>query len=302
MNHSSLFDRRSVIAGSLATGIAITTAGHAFAQDATPDAATPPEDTLERPDSGGPDLHEEFIDRLNRQMTTLETDLEAVRADIDPSTIDAAVTYAKDLLDQTQSLLDASNNEEAIRFGIATQSAIESASLLIDAQLSYAGLPSDQNWSSRVLASTYAFIDQLTTNIADSASGIDVSFPVETAQSTYSEAYDLYNTGSWAQAGTTGRAATRLGMVATVLTGTGDAVFSVMGPDDRWHRRGDDLLPGFSIIGIGGTGAGARRPVPGSATSCEAGVGNDTGTVEITEPGDDNRDTPVDVPAPDFGN
>jgi hypothetical protein len=291
MKSTSLLDRRTIVTGTFVTGLAAATVSRtAFAQEATPDAAeaTPSTPTSDAADESGPaGRGQGLIDRVAADLAQVEGDLAAVRDDLDTTTIDPVIAKAQDLLTQAQTSFEAASEADGIRYAIAAQSALESASLLIDAQLSYPGLPSDQNWASRALVNAFDFIDQIGASATGASGDIDVVFYIETAQSLYTDAYDLYGSGAYAQAGLTGRAAARLGAVATILTASGGAITSRIGGRSRWigeHQHQGDFpgapAPEFNIRGGG-----------------EFGLIED---IERKREQEQDRDTPIDVPEPTF--
>lgn len=271
MNQISKLDRRTMIAGSIATGIAAASVTRAaFAQDSTPEAeATPSTSDTTESQTAAEARGQHLLDRLDAQLASVQADLAAVRDQIDATTIDAVLTQASNLLAQAQTSFDAATEDGTIRAGVAAMTAIEAAGTLIDAQLSHPGLPSDQIWSSQALARSFEIIENVAADITGSSDSVDVNFYIDTAQSLYTSAYDLYGTGSYAQAGLTSRAATTIVSIAAILTASGGTIGQAWG------------------YGMGRHGGIVSRA--------------DTSGVVGIEPGlDEDRDTPVDVPEPTF--
>lgn len=261
-------DRRTLVTGvgsaAVIAGLGTTAiASYVAAQDATPSAE---EDTT-APSTGEATDTTDLTTRLQARLDLLTTDLEAVRADIDPTAIDPLVTEA------TAAIGTLTSAEEPRRTAAATATLIHSAGLLFDAQLEYAGLPSQEAPSSRVLEAAYTTI----TDASDlTSASIDTSLYTATAQTLYSNAYDLYGSGAWAQAATTARAAAALATGASILLGTADA-FGFGNGNDRGMGSG-----GFAQELDDRGGMHVQR----------------TDGDESETPADSS--TPVTVPAPDF--
>ena len=279
MERLAALDRRTLLAGSVVAGAAaIASSRYVFAQDsspeASPDAETGTDD--ESTESRG-DLGQEQIDRLTAQLESVQADLDAVSDQVDTTTIDPILTQVTDLISQTQTGFDAGETDTLRQTAFAALAGIESARALIKGQITYAGLPSEQVRTSKSLARLFEEIGSVKTSIADSESTVDTSFYTSTAESIYTSAYDLYSGSAWQQASQTGRGASGILSAAAILT-VGEGMFS---GGKRSH----------------GSGPGG----PGGSKHDDASGSSDTSDATPTAEGETDENTPVEVPAPDFG-
>jgi hypothetical protein len=244
------FDRRKALAGAVVAGIG-------NAQESTPEAS--PEASPSTDDeSSANERAEVAIESLNTRLTLVQSDLDAVRNQIDPATIGSLLTQATDLIDQAGTVTDAS-----LRPAFAAMAVLAAGSHLIRAQLTYAGLPSEEARSSRILARAYEVIGEAGT-ITGTDTEVDISTYITTGQSTYSTAYDLYADGAWAQAVLTAKASAEIASAAIALTTSEESGFrGSRGPRGLFGRGKHDHLDGDG---------------------------------DVADP-----TTPVEVPAPDFG-
>lgn len=230
----------------------------AEATDATPATSTSPESDTSRVST--------IIERARAEIAAVEADREAVADQIEAATVDEVLSQASLLVDEAQAGLDGGDPDAAMRLAAGSWRTAEAGRDLIVAQVSYAGLPSQQAAASRVLAQAYERIDTVATATATA----DVGFYVTTAQAVYQVAYEQYAASAWAQALANGKAISGLLEAASILAGSGGA-----GRDGA----------GAGTFGEGGIdrnsrGRGMQAPMDG-------------------QPGPDDEE-PETVPAPDF--
>jgi hypothetical protein len=270
MNQPMSFDRRKALAGAVVAGVgAAATVGLVYAQESTPEASPSTGDEA-TPDASSNDTGRAQVDleALNASLELVQGDLDAVRDQINATTIEFLLAQATDLIAQIQAASDAGTTDGVQRDAFAAIALLHAISTLIRAQITYPGLPSEEARSSQTLARAFETIEEAGT-VAGSARDVDTSFYITTAQSTYTAAYDLYTAGSWTQAALTAKSASEVA-AATVLTSTAEERFG-------FGMRGPDK-PGGLLDG---------------------GIGKRRGDWIDDEPGDTT--TPVEVPAPDFG-
>ena len=283
-------NRRTLVAG--AAGIAGVAGagifGIARAQDdtATPDAATDsPADATGTPDA--PSASEtafatDALDRVEEVIVSVEADRDAAGSGIDLSEVDILIEQAGVHRDLAQTAIDAGDNAEAVRQAFVATGAARAARALIETSLDHPGLPSDEDRASRTLARIHAGIVAVTEEAA-SATDPNVGFFVSHAQMLYTSAYDLHQTGAFAQAWGTGRVAGDLAWIAMVLT----PHVSQIGAG-RGARGGGDI------------GGGRRGPARGGPSMPGMGGMFDGKLDEGFDDGNDPGVTPEAVPAPDF--
>jgi hypothetical protein len=273
MNQPISFDRRKALAGAVVAGVGATaTVGLVYAQDSTPEASPSTGDEA-TPDASSNDTGRAQVDLdvLNTSLELVQADLDAVRDQVDATTIETLLAQATDLIAQVQTASDAGTTDGIQRNAFAAIAVLHATSGLIHAQITYPGLPSEEARSSRILAHAFEAIEEAGT-AAGSATDIDTSFYITTAQSTYTTAYDLYTAGSWAQAALTAKSASGIAAAATILTSTAEQRFG-------FGMRGVDKPGGLFDGGMAGH--------------------QDKPFDDDDDPGDPT--TPVEVPAPDFG-
>jgi hypothetical protein len=293
------FNRRSLVVSSAAAGLAGAAGTGIFriarAQDDTatsdatadspPDATTDAATATSRPEAASANettFATVALGRVDDVIASVEVDRNAAGSGIDFSEIDILIEQAGIHRDLAHTAIDASDNAEAVRQAFVATGAARAARALIEAGLDHPGLPSAEARASRTLTRVHAVIVAVTEESA-SATDPNVDFFVSHAQTLYTQAYELHETGAFAQALGTGRVAADLAWIAMVLTpdlsqigaGRGD-LGGVFGGRRRRPAQGGPGNPG------GGDRFGGRMD--------DAGLddGVDTGA------------TPETIPAPDF--
>lgn len=272
-------NRRAVMAGAAAVGLAITGASTSYlrlagAQDdtATPTAEATDEATDATPETstspdGDTSRATALLQEASIRLAEVQADREAVAAEIETATVDEVLSQARLLLDEAQAGLDGGDEAGAVRLAAGSWQTAQAGRDLIVAQLSYAGLPSQQAAASRVLARAYERIE----TVATGTTSTDVGFYVTTAQAVYQVSYEQYTSSAWAQALANGRAISGLLEAASILAGSGGAGLG----------SGD----GPSMFGEGGMDRNGR--------------GRDMQLPMDVQPGPGDEE-PETVPAPDF--
>jgi hypothetical protein len=302
----------------LVTAVGVT---NAFAQDGTPvpsDQATPVTQTDEatpRASAAEKTALAEQLQDVTDTIATVQADRDAVGGNGDWTAVDDLLAKATQMRDTARATVDGDDVSAARQQLAAAEGAAMAAESLIRAQLSDYGLPSQQAGASRALVAAYNRIAEVSDRVSagsdDNAKGFATA-----AQHLYKTAYDLYNTGTYAQAARTAEVATQVAGLADVLSGA--AVLSTdgggmiagepadgqdvviierrggrpgFGPNERGRGKRDEGMPGFPgddevgtprlvVIGPGGKGDGFAGP----------GAGD----------GGFSTDSPLEVPAPDF--
>jgi len=214
------------------------------------------------------------IQHATDAITSVTADRDAVASEIQPQTTDAVLDQATTAHDAAREAAG-SDDARAFRLAHAAIATALSARRLIIAQLTYAGLPSQEAAASRTLARAHELISAISDETGG-ASELDTAFYVTTAQELYATAYDDYSNSAYARAAATAKAAVTLVQVPWTVNDIGEGHRGLPGFPSR---PGRDVIPGMDREGgihISGTGRG-RDVAPG------------------TEP-----DEPVTVPAPDF--
>lgn len=269
--------RRRLVVGALGASLATATVvqiGRAQVDIGTPEAS-PADSTTDSDVTATTDRATTAIAWATETITAIQGDRDTVVGQIDATTVDALITQATGLRDRAQQAADGGTEEEALRLAFAAWGMANTAGDVIKAQLTYAGLPSQDAPSSRALAKAHEMIQAVTDETA-SATHTDVTFAVTTAQALYTSAYELYTGGAYAQATATARAGTGLARVGWFLANGGER-FGTGGRHDGGMR---DILGGPG--GPGGMDRDAMR-MPGDEDS--EGV---------------ERGEPVTVPEPEF--
>lgn len=228
-----------------------------------------------------------MIDRATTVITRVTADRDAVAGHIDTANIDALLEQATGFVDQVQAS-SSSAESQPVRLLAAAIATAATARELIEAQLTYPGLPSQKTPASRKLAAAYERITRIGEEI-DGTSDVDTDFFVTTAQSIYGEAFDLYSAGSFNQAAETGATAAHIATIAGVLDGSMNAF------DRHNDHRG--------MPGIGRRHAKPLIHLHGGHNDhrCMPGIGRDVGRSFAREDdGDDSAPEPVTVPDPTF--
>lgn len=259
-----MLHRRRLLAGSLATGvIAVGALRIAGAQDdsATPDAtldATPTAGQDETVvDANNQVLAEEMLARADDIILSVQTDRNSVTSGGDLSGVDAILAQASAHRDLARQALDAETVTEAVRQAVVAGATARAARVLLEARLSYPGLPSQEIRSSRELARAHEHIAAASTNAASaSATGTNVDFFIANAQDLYTSAYDLYGTSAFAQASRTAQAASALARIADLLMvddlGLGNGVMARGGPGRAGHPGHSGMRPLPVLPGLPG--------------------------------------------------
>jgi hypothetical protein len=269
-------DRRTL---AIAAGTGIVTIGAwrvGLAQtnddaDSTPqvtDSATPT--AGEAPDTFDAERLADVLENIDADLAWVQADRDAVASSIDTATVDVVLADAENQRVAAQTALDGDDAESAMRYAGGARLEVQAASTLIEAQLSYAGLPSQESQAGRALTRAYEVIIR-SGEAAGSDGDVDISFQVATAQELYGTAYEHYGNGSFAQAALTASGAADLAQAGLVLVGEGG-----FGGDGMF--RGEDRMQHAE-----------RGLTPDDEDAGEAGA---------TPTTDDTTDAP---PAPDFG-
>lgn len=276
---ASAFSRRRAVGGAVgAVGATVGLARLGFAQTTgTPEASTAATPTTgtgtttsDDTDTGASRL-DAVVERANAVIAAVQVDRDAAASEIDTGTVDAVLAEAARLLTDAR---DTSATADVLRLAHAASGTALAARQLIIAQLTYPGLPSQENRASRVLAIAYERIT--IAGDAATAGDTDVSFFVSTAQELYTSAYDLYGNDAYAQSSATARAAAGLAAIAHLLSG-GD-------PDLRGQAGGQ--MP-------------RRMPQGGMGPGLLAPDDHDEMDVPAVDDGD-SQGVPVTVPEPAF--
>lgn len=248
---------RGAAAAVAATGLALTMATGALAQDeATPEAGTSPNTeqpgVAASPDTGATVTEKtrltEAIQNLTDTIALVQADRDAAASNIDVAEIDALLAKATELRNAAQATLETDDLSTAPRSVIAgTQTAL-AAQALIEAQLSAYGLPSQQGPASRVLVEAYYAIDEATALVADNADA-NAGFFTETAQRLYTAAYEQYNAGTYDQARQTAQVALQVAQIGSILNS--DVSVTEGGLKERI-----EIAPGGAVIEPDAPGAG----------------------------------------------
>jgi hypothetical protein len=207
------------------SGIAFTIAtSGALAQDdavvATPAAessvenATPP--AIAANGAGAFDKAQltESIQQLTDVIAVVQKDRDSVANTIDLTEIDALLAKATELRDSAKATLqtdDVSTAPQAIFTGLQSAGAAHG---LIKAGVEAYGLPSQQAHASRVLVQAYYAIDEITSGLKPDADA-NATFFAETAKRLYSNAFELYNAGTYTQAEQTAAVAQQVATIGS---------------------------------------------------------------------------------------
>ncbi|MEJ7762782.1 MAG: hypothetical protein WKF80_08305 [Thermomicrobiales bacterium] len=304
-------DRRRLLRGAVGAGLAVTmAAGLARAQDAgTPAAEDSTDDADETGTTTGDVANRErvqpLIDRASLALDTVQTDIDSVTGQADTAAGET-VSEGTALRDTAQAALDGDEPVRAIRVAGAALAIAKAADSQLRASLGFAGLPSQEVRSSRVLARVFKTIERVgvalteagdatatasgatpaSTDAGMTAAADGSADPVEAdrflvlAQGAYGEAFGLHAAGAYQQAILNASAAVRMAMAATAL-------------------------------GLGGQGDGRGGRLVGRIRDRRGGGGGDLGggMGNLDETGDDGMDDndlgentgePVTVPEPTF--
>ena len=305
-------DRRRLLAGSLVTGV--VAAGAARITGAQDDTATPvatPDTTPDATPGGTPAvdtnrtgaaetdqaLAEEAIARADAIISSVGMDRDSVASSTDVSDIDSILTQAGIHRDRAQTVLASGSEPEAVREAMVAGATAWAARLLLEARLSYPGLPSQDVRTSRELVRTHENIVAVSADAA-SATDANVGFFIANAQQLYASAFELYSDGAFAQAAGTAQAATSLGRIAAFLTT--DA--SMIGRD-HLHRGGADdrgMGPFGDMRDSGWPGADDRGMGPFGGMRGPGWPGADRWDDPKNDSFEAEDQEPITVPAPDF--
>ncbi len=256
MTFDSPFNRRrfagvalgAALAASVVAGLGMAAAQDSAATSDISSAATPPA-TSDRSGRENDELDvTAMIDQATTMVSEVSTDRDAVSVQIDTATVDDLLAHASDLIGRAQAT-SASDANQPVRLLSGAVATAEAAHELLEARLTYAGLPSQEGRASRTLAAAYEQIDAVS-GPSSSTSDVDTSFYVTTAQALYGEAFDLYGAGSFNQASETAATAARIAATGGFLAG------SSSWPDEG--MRGSRGMPGFG--GEPGRHADMRQP------------------------------------------
>ena len=273
--------RRRLVVGALGAGLATATVVQivrAQVDTGTPEAS-PDDSTAGSASTATTDRATTAIAWATETITAVQDDRDTVASQIDATTVDALLAQATGLRDRAQQEADGGTEDDALRLAFAAWGTAHTAGDVIKAQLTYAGLPSQDAPSSRILAKAHEMIQAVTDETA-SATDTDVTFAVSTAQALYTSAYELYTGGAYAQAAATARAGTGLARVGWFLASGGKR----FGTGDRRDGEMRDIFGGPG--GPGGMDRGGMG-LPGQI------IGD--GDAEGVERGE-----PVTVPEPEF--
>jgi len=194
----------------------------------------------------------ESIQQLTDAITAVQQDRDAVASQIDVTEIDLLLAKATELRDAATATLqsdDVSTAPQSIVNGLQTAQAAQG---LIEAGVSDYGLPSQQSRTSRVLVQAYYAIDEALSTTAGSTD-TNAAFFSDSAKRLYGAAYELYNSGVYAQAERTAAVAQQVAMIGStkVSISTFDSAAPGMtvegGAVDV--QPGTKAEPGFSVNG-----------------------------------------------------
>ena len=187
-------DRRTfaaVAAGSGVAGVGIARLAFAQTSASTPEASTStPEagETEEDAPSGDhADRSTELLAAFDDELASIQADVTAAGSGIDATTITAVLDDAQKQKTAAEAAVTGSDTETAMRTGFAAAGELRVARILLEAQLSYAGLPSQEQRSARILSAVYGQIIAAG-DAAAADSSVDIAFQVSTAQSVYTQA------------------------------------------------------------------------------------------------------------------
>ena len=272
-------DRRRLLGGALGAGLAVTlTAGIGRAQDSGTPAADDTTDDADDSDTATADVPDGdrvqiLIDRASLALETTRADIDSVAGQADTTSAEDAVAEGTSLRDAAQSALDGGETARAVRAAGASIAVTRAANGLLRSSLGFAGLPSQEAPSSRVLAGAFDLIERVgvalvevgdasatsagatpaatgdTTTASDGSAGlVEAERFVGLAQDAYGEAFDLHAAGAYQQAMLTAGAAVRMAAAAASLGLAGQG----NGRGGRRVGRIMDRRHGDHLGGIGG--------------------------------------------------
>lgn len=279
MNRSGIINRRSVLAG--AAGVGLATALGATLGKAQ--ESTPVPGSLTTPSAGGATegAATTLLQRIDDAVARVQADRDAVSSSIDVTLVDQLLAKAAAFRDQVAGATTLTDIQ-AFQQARAAISLARAASAAIVGELSNFGLPSQQARTSRVVAAVHGAITEIS-DLVSSSTDTNVTDVLSLAQQLYQSAYEAYNVGTYAKAVALARAAGSTAEAATLATGLYGGKLSRQG---RWFGPEDGPDgPGWGK----GRRRGDRRNLPGLPGSDES------------DSEDDTRETPVEVPAPNFG-
>lgn len=237
-------NRRILVGSAVSAGLA--TAGYLRLVNAQTETGTPEaevgEDASATPGASASANDDDtalatgVLDNVQAMVAAVQGDRDAVADEIDVTTVDEVLSQASSLLDDAQSAIDGGDAEGGMQSAAGAWQSARAARDLIIAQLTYAGLPSQEASASRVLARAHELIDA----VADEDAG--PGFYLTTAQQVYEEAYNQYADGAYAQALANGRAIVGLVGAASILSGAGERWLLGMPGVDRFGRGGRDRV------------------------------------------------------------
>lgn len=209
MDAKKVFNRRTAIA----SGVVATMGTAAFrsrllAQEPeTPDADQDAE-------SGDDDRFSQLEDRLAEALATVQADIDALVAQIDPAVIDEIVTRAGGFLAAAGTGDDSGAGQRLA----AVIPMLAAAELLIGAQLVVASPPSREAPANRILERTNAAIEAAGSELVASEDA-DVPALLATARDLSASASDQFGSGAYVPAMRTGRASALLVRAARIAAG-----------------------------------------------------------------------------------
>lgn len=279
MTRSGMINRRSVLAGAAGVGLA-TALGATLgkAQESTP---VPGSSTT--PSAGGTaeGATTTLLQRIDDVIARVQADRDAVSSSIDVTLVDQLLAKASAFRDQVASATTLTD-VETFQQAHAAISLARAAAAVIVGELSNFGLPSQQARTSRVLAAVHGAITEIS-DLASSSTGANVTGALSLAQQLYQSAFEDYNAGTYAKAAALARAAGSTAEAAALAAGLDGGKF---GREERWFETEDG--PAGPAFGKGGRRR-EHRHLPELPDSNEGDIGDGT------------SETPVEVPAPDFG-
>lgn len=223
--------------------------------------------------TGEGQLIEAEFQRVELMIQTVMNDRSVVASTGNSATVDTLLTNAEALLGDARVALNSGNYLQARGLSRAAAESANAAGALMRAQMADYGLPSQQAQASRELVDAYYAVQEITGRSAN-LTGVDVSFYVTAAQDLYTDAYDLYNAGTYEQAMQTAHVARQIGRIANTI----------------WEANG--LISGPGGPGLGGPGgpAGPSLGGPGGPPLGGPGIGGE----------DLTNQQPLTVPLPEF--
>lgn len=241
---ATTFHRRRLVGGALAGAVAASAVA-GLSRAAQEDPATPGTGSDTTPGASTSTTGRQdravaaMIERATAVIASVTADRDAVADQIDTTTVDDLLDRARSLVEQAQAS-DSMDGEGSLRRAGAAIGIATTSQELLEARLTYPGLPSQEAPASQVLATAYDRVDAQGGQLDATSTDDDTSFLLTTAQGLYGEAHDLYGAGAFNQAAETGATAARVAMIAGFLSGEWEprGMPNGRGMDGSWHDAG----------------------------------------------------------------